>query len=421
MNNFFKVFVVLGLVLGLSTGLYPNGLNLNGSGSKAIAMGGAFVGLADDYSAIYWNPAGLTQIKEPQLAFFGTDIIPKPTYQYDLSIPALGVNIDIDTKAKLKHYLSGGLGFIKPVSEKVVLGVYAYVPSAVGATWKGEELAPITNNFPIEWKTLLAIVTISPTVSVQVTDKFSIGASLNINYGTLDLKRPITDYGQYLEDLDGLAVGATLGLMYKPTEKLSFGFTYKTPFTAKLTGKSQVPALAQAGLPTEDDSEREATWPMWIATGIAFKPNEKLTFTADVQYTNWKEMTVIPVTFYSDLWKSVIGERGNFELKWKDAVQLRAGMEYKVSDRLALRAGYYYDPHPSPIETHSILLPEITYNWITAGIGYHTERINLDLAVEYGMGKDEYVSDAIADPKAGMPGTHGMDILVPNIALTIKF
>ena len=33
-----------------------------GVGARAIAMGGAFVGLADDQSALYFNPAGLTQI-----------------------------------------------------------------------------------------------------------------------------------------------------------------------------------------------------------------------------------------------------------------------------------------------------------------------------------------------------------------------
>jgi len=34
-----------------------------GVGSRAMGMGGAYVGVADDYSAIYWNPAGLGQIR----------------------------------------------------------------------------------------------------------------------------------------------------------------------------------------------------------------------------------------------------------------------------------------------------------------------------------------------------------------------
>ncbi len=34
-----------------------------GIGARATAMGGAFTGLADDATALYWNPAGLTQIE----------------------------------------------------------------------------------------------------------------------------------------------------------------------------------------------------------------------------------------------------------------------------------------------------------------------------------------------------------------------
>ena len=34
-----------------------------GVGSRAIGMGGAYVGVADDYSAIFWNPAGLGQLR----------------------------------------------------------------------------------------------------------------------------------------------------------------------------------------------------------------------------------------------------------------------------------------------------------------------------------------------------------------------
>ena len=36
--------------------------NFAGVGVRAMGMGGAFVGVADDYTATYWNPAGLAQI-----------------------------------------------------------------------------------------------------------------------------------------------------------------------------------------------------------------------------------------------------------------------------------------------------------------------------------------------------------------------
>ena len=40
--------------------------NLTGAGARAAGMGGAFIGVADDATAIVWNPAGLTQLHHPE-------------------------------------------------------------------------------------------------------------------------------------------------------------------------------------------------------------------------------------------------------------------------------------------------------------------------------------------------------------------
>jgi len=44
-----------------------------GVGARAEALGGAFVAIADDPSALYWNPAGITQIKSISLQVTKTD------------------------------------------------------------------------------------------------------------------------------------------------------------------------------------------------------------------------------------------------------------------------------------------------------------------------------------------------------------
>ena len=43
--------------------LYAGGYETFGLGARATSMGGAFIGLADDWTASYWNPAGLAQLK----------------------------------------------------------------------------------------------------------------------------------------------------------------------------------------------------------------------------------------------------------------------------------------------------------------------------------------------------------------------
>ncbi|MFH1505109.1 MAG: type IX secretion system membrane protein PorP/SprF [Candidatus Omnitrophota bacterium] len=41
-------------------------------GARPLAMGGAFVGVADDANAVYWNPAGLTQLEDVQFTYTPT-------------------------------------------------------------------------------------------------------------------------------------------------------------------------------------------------------------------------------------------------------------------------------------------------------------------------------------------------------------
>ena len=44
----------------------PGAFYLIGSGARARALGNTFVGVADDASSVYWNPAGITQLESPE-------------------------------------------------------------------------------------------------------------------------------------------------------------------------------------------------------------------------------------------------------------------------------------------------------------------------------------------------------------------
>jgi hypothetical protein len=46
-----------------------------GVGARANAMGGAFVSVANDVTAIFWNPAGIASLPSPQLALIHSDWI----------------------------------------------------------------------------------------------------------------------------------------------------------------------------------------------------------------------------------------------------------------------------------------------------------------------------------------------------------
>jgi long-chain fatty acid transport protein len=409
-----RLLLIALLAVGLTTGLSANGLNLNGTGAKSDAMGGAFVGLANDFSAAYWNPAGLAQITKACFSLYGADILPTGTY----ALSAFGIN----AKSVAKNYLIPGLGYFQPVGDRVVVGIYLYAPSGAGATWRGEDLAALSGGKPFKWYSMLGIFTASPAIAVKITDQIMLGATVDINYGLLTMDQPFA-LGQYSEKLTGLAVGGTIGLLVKPVKQFSFGVSYKLPFTAKLKGDVTIPlAVALPGVTTTvEKGTRQATWPMWLAGGIAIKPTDKLTITADAQYTNWKKLQTIPISFDSATWEGYFGAGGPYDqvydMLWKNTTQLRFGAEYLVSNALAVRAGYYFDPSPGPVATQNILLPEFKYNWFTFGLGYQAGSLIVDAAIQYGKGADVTV------PLGGgmMPGVHGMQMWVPSLNFSYKF
>jgi long-chain fatty acid transport protein len=191
--SFLSVFFAVNFV-------YPNGLSLNSIGPRGFGMGGAFVGLANDHTAIYWNPAGLTQTQKNFIGAFVTDVIPIGTYKFAVA--------GIDAKTKINHYLSPNLmGYFRfGLDERLTMGLGIYVPAGLGTEWDGNDLRNLSAGTPLEWKTKIGVINISPAVAYRITDQISLGAAFNIFYGMFDLKNPVIAGGngyQYDESSDG--------------------------------------------------------------------------------------------------------------------------------------------------------------------------------------------------------------------------
>ncbi len=405
--------IFVSLLVLFTASLFGNGLNLNSLGSKALSMGGAFIGLANDFSAIYWNPAGITQFDSAYFGFYLTDVIPTGNYAYPLA--------KIDTSFT-KHYISGMAGFYRPLTENIFGGIGVYIPSGLGSEWKGEDLKALTAGKTLEWMSKIAVVSFSPVIAYKFSDKFSAGATLNINYGMMDLKTSAKS-DQYSDEATGWGIGATIGVMAKPTDKLSLGLTFKTASKISFEGSARMDALkaySYLGVPIESDLERDITWPIWIGGGIAFKPIENLTLTADLQWTKWSDIDVVKTDYKSSAWKMLFGLTPDKEEElyfyWDDTLQIRFGLEYLLKENIALRAGYYHDPAPAPDDTMNILLPIFTNNVITVGLGYKKGKMNIDFGFEYLMGSDRDITPSLHN----IPGTYKMKIIVPTISISYK-
>ena len=434
----FSMVMVLVVILMLPLGLWANGLSLNSIGPKALGMGGAFVGLANDHTAIYWNPAGLINLKGAYVGLFATDVIPMATYKYDMA--------GIDTKAKTNHYVSPNLMayWTCRLTDKLKMGFGAYVPAGLGVEWEGKDLLPFTMldtngdgipdtpQGPYEWMSKIGVFNFSPAVSFKANEKLSLGIALNIFYGMFDMKRPATlrdpatgaavGYAQYSESSTGLGYGLTLGMLFKYSERVSFGLSVRTKTNVTMSGQAENPGMAAAGYATKSDFDRDVAWPLWIGGGVAIKPTDRFTLTADLQWSQWKKSEETFTTKFKDAaWKAGAEQTGEnvFHLYWENALQIRFGAEYKLTDMLALRGGWYYDPAPAPLKTYNILFPSFTYNAITFGGTYQLGALNFDAGMEYLIGQERVVEDPGA--YHAVPGTHNMNIVAFSIGLGYQF
>lgn len=396
-----------------------NGLSLNSPGPKGLGMGGAIIGLADDYTAVYWNPAGVVQLKGPQIGAFVTDVIPMASYKMK--------ELGIDTKTKFNNYISPAImGYIPLMSNDLSIGLGVYVPSGIGAEWDGNDLKLLSGSRAFDWKSKVGVFHFAPVVAYRFSDMLSAGAALNISYGMFDMKRPMGSgqtLGQYDESSTGTGFGGSLGLLFRPADIISLGLSFKTENKIKFSGDANYSALAAAGA-ASSEFDRDLAWPMWFGGGIAFRPYFGLVITADAQWSNWSATQNEIVTNYKNaVWQQMIVAPGEnkIEMKWKDAVQIRFGAQYEFTNDLTLRIGYYNDPAPAPDETLNILFPSITYTGFTFGGTYKMGVIDIDFGAEYLIGAEREITLAYAQshPDA-MPGIHNNNILALSLGLSLS-
>ncbi|MBS3788827.1 hypothetical protein KGY79_11590 [Candidatus Bipolaricaulota bacterium] len=173
----------------------------SGFGARALGMGGAYVAIANDYSAPYWNPAGITRANSIYLGGM----------RYDKY--GLGLNL---------NYLSGGLSlsnrdskgspFLPTLNTPLIKGI-SFSGTYLGFSTDVRTLGPGGSEIPITYgeRSFLATGGISfPLVgSIAVTGK-------NYSYSA-------PDAGVDGQDASASGLGFDLGYLVEPMEGLTVG------------------------------------------------------------------------------------------------------------------------------------------------------------------------------------------------------
>jgi len=470
-----KALLMLLMVSVMAAGAYGGGLALSGVGSKAIGMGGAFRGLADNWSAAYWNPAGLVQLSQTEVNFMGIGINPIPQYTPAVRYGdyEVGYRNDQTRYPKGKTHLAANVsGFYKMSSrEDITFGVALFVPYALGSSWDLFRPAydDVAGEFPT-WNHLadLKVIDIHPSIAKSFMDgKLMLGAGMSIMRGSIEFRKTVLNPTTLPRPHDFLAVdaflkgdgwgyGANFGLLYKLSDKLQVGLSGKTPTKLDISGEISNAlyaidnldlgniAFSQAGSQEEidlvyyifsnetrnwqNDATAELKLPADAGLGFAYKASEKLVLTMDLSYTMWSSLDSIII----DIDTAATGDAPPGEptesmiirTKWEDILRFSLGGQYQVSDPFALRFGFYYDPSPIPDETFSPLFMDIGTKY-SGNLGASVKASNWELGYNF-----EYIHfssrDIPEDEAAGSdfdnyPGLFEAYLIANHLSITYRF
>lgn len=140
-----------------------------GAGARGIGMGETFVAVANDVSALYWNPAGLTQFTQNEVIFAHTEYV-----------------------VDLKHEFFGAAYHLNPTD---AVGV-----SLISLHTEDMEVTTETQPFGTGQYFSYGDLAIGLTYSRRMTDQFSFGITLRYVEETLDILKMrgvMADLGTY--------------------------------------------------------------------------------------------------------------------------------------------------------------------------------------------------------------------------------
>lgn len=379
-----KVFLLLITLVLFTSSTFASGFQLNEHGARAMAMGGAFAGLANDPSAVYFNPAGLTQLKGTQFYFGSTLIAPLSSYK----VPGT-TNLEYEQKGQV--FTPINFYFTQQITDDLYAGIGVNNPYGLGTkwpyNWAGKYLAVDT-----ELKSFF----ITPVVAYQLLDNLSISVGGTFAWTDVKINRkaPSPTGGDFDLTLkgDGTAFGFAAGVLYKPTSDFSVGLSYRSEVSFDLKGTAQsVPATfthPQLGIDLpfpNGDITAPLTTPQNATLGIAYKASDNVTVTADFQYVGWSSYDKLQVTFANyDLDLNPANGLQNvqsIDRNYENSFIVRTGFEYDVTQAFKLRGGIFYDRNPVPTEYVEPTLPDADRIGLNIGYGAKlTENLHLDIS-----------------------------------------
>ncbi|MBN2354532.1 outer membrane protein transport protein [candidate division KSB1 bacterium] len=433
------------LVLFLfATGLFAAGVDLTGVGIRATNLGGNYRAVSNDWSGMFWNPAGLVFSKGLKAGFSLEFIMPTVGYTSAKSLAGQQFSATSATEIENepKTFLIPAFG-VYYSNEKYAFGLGFYAPFGLGAKWDLLNTTAYNPSYPeFDYEDDLKVMALQPTFAYKLRDNLSVGLGVTFIMADIMIRKPNFTPNPFVYDPnlagfqqalgaaanspydhiitesnmegDGMGFGANVGLQWKPTECLSLGLSARyyndIPLEGKLSATTYFanqPAVMAAIKPQLDAMLTgqlidQATYQQLLAIYSGQQnPNiPEMTVKTDLPlplnvgfgfaYTGIDKLLItgdVAMTQWSS-WDVIVinDENGNkisqLTENWEDGIRMGLGLEYCLGFAKA-RLGFYSEPRAAVDETMNPTIPDVSRrNVVSLGLGVPVGPLNVGLMVE---------------------------------------
>jgi long-chain fatty acid transport protein len=326
------------------------------------------------------------------------------------------------------------LYYVRPIGERLRFGFGFNTPFGLGTDY-GEEW--VGRYHAVE--TSFVLYNLNPSLAWKVSDEFSVGAGVNLQYIDAVFSTMI-DFGSigFVSGLplapqqhdgkieikgDDWALGYNAGVVWQPLESTRLGVSYRSETHADIEGTARFDVPAEAQLLTAGGNVFQKTgartsllMPESWSLNVRHSFTPRLAVLGDATWTRWSKHEKLEIEFDNPL-QPPVEQTAEWESGWRTSV----GAEYMLSDRLTARAGYAVEQTPVPDSTREPRVPEADHTWYTAGATWSlSSRTDLDLFLVHLTTEDAPI--VVTNPIAGsLDGRADWNIWTVGVSATRRF
>lgn len=364
-----------------------------GVGPRDGGMGNAFTAVANDFSAVFYNPGGLSQIEGFHFTLGYKFLIPKVTMKIS------GYDEDRFTNYPETHW--GLIGITTDLHVPKIINPKYTDPFSFGFAFALSEFLHSYSNYYDEHTPYffryqdrpVALLSLYLAMGIRLTDWFSIGAGLVVApSATYIAARVYTDI--YLPEGNSVARQGLVNRAYsvfKPVvgvmfripiagmdDRLRIGMTWRDE-VGVIDGKGEALNRNIVHLPGTDETMEPVPpmvvpvetlsgyTPMQALLGVSYQPLNGMLIATDTIWKRWSE--------WENYFFNTPGPR------FRDTLQQRIGLEQRFLTEAewleywALRGGWYYQPSPTPSQNNEWNILDNDKHVMTGGFGLRLDRI----------------------------------------------